>query len=286
MGDNPPLALDSNQPLLPEIPPRPSYTQRIQRAYELSGHYASSKELLNFYARLAFSQQRIFEMLSSSGEQDVADSWPLVLDRVTPLFPDFARTLSEISPSPMRERAMRIAASKAIEQSALLARFWNGEFSYETEGDDALPDRFIALAFLQPYAEWLAQSGQGIGATSGHATCPVCGSEPVCAVLRDQVHGARRGLICSLCMNEWNFQRLVCPSCGEDRFEHLPIFTPEAFPHVRVDACDTCKHYIKTIDLTKDGLAVPVVDELATTSLDLWAREQSYVKLRLNLAGV
>jgi formate dehydrogenase maturation protein FdhE len=30
--------------------------------------------------------------------------------------------------------------------------------------------------------------------------------------------------------------------------------------------------YLKGIDLTKIGLAIPIVDELATISLDLWAR--------------
>jgi formate dehydrogenase maturation protein FdhE len=30
---------------------------------------------------------------------------------------------------------------------------------------------------------------------------------------------------------------------------------------------------------------VPLVDELATPALDLWARENGYIKLELNLAG-
>ncbi len=86
-------------------------------------------------------------------------------------------------------------------------------------------------------------------------------------------------------MNEWTFERLLCPSCGERRFELLPVFTPEG-SHVRVDACDTCKHYIKTVDLTRDGHAIAVVDELATLPLDLWAREHEYTKLTPNLIGV
>ena len=55
--------------------------------------------------------------------------------------------------------------------------------------------------------------------------------------------------------------------------------------HVRVDVCDTCHTYLKSIDLTKIGLAVPIVDELATIPLDLWAREHGYVKLQNNLLG-
>lgn len=55
---------------------------------------------------------------------------------------------------------------------------------------------------------------------------------------------------------------------------------------MRVEACDTCHCYIKTIDLTKDGRAVSVVDELAAIPLSLWARENGYVKVRANLLGL
>jgi FdhE protein len=53
-----------------------------------------------------------------------------------------------------------------------------------------------------------------------------------------------------------------------------------------VDACDTCHSYIKSVDMTKNGRAVPVVDELATLSLSLWAQEKGYAKLEVNLLGI
>jgi FdhE protein len=68
--------------------------------------------------------------------------------------------------------------------------------------------------------------------------------------------------------------------------DKLPVYTAEELPHVRVEACDTCHSYIKTIDLTKDGHAVPVVDELAAIPLSLWAVEKGYVKVSPNLLGV
>ena len=79
---------------------------------------------------------------------------------------------------------------------------------------------------------------------------------------------------------------MVCPGCGEEKKENLPVFIAEGFDYVRIDACDTCKTYIKSIDMTKDGRAVPVVDELATTSLNLWAQEKDYQKFEPNLFGV
>ncbi|PYU36148.1 MAG: formate dehydrogenase accessory protein FdhE, partial [Acidobacteria bacterium] len=56
--------------------------------------------------------------------------------------------------------------------------------------------------------------------------------------------------------------------------------------HMRVEACDTCKTYINTVDLTKNGLAIPVVDELAALPLGLWAQENGYTKLQSNLLGI
>ena len=74
----------------------------------------------------------------------------------------------------------------------------------------------------------------------------------------------------------------------------MPVLPPpdiapalsETLPHLRVDSCDSCRHYIKTVDLTKNGHAVPVVDELATIPLNLWAHEHGYVKLKTNLLGI
>jgi formate dehydrogenase maturation protein FdhE len=38
--------------------------------------------------------------------------------------------------------------------------------------------------------------------------------------------------------------------------------------------------------LTKNGRAVPLVDELATIPLNLWAREHHYVKVQANILGI
>ena len=268
------------RPLEPQIPPRPSYAARIERAESLLQRFPASAELLRFYAGVAAAQQNVFQTLKGTPAPDY--NWTLSLDTVVPLFPAFANAIAQVAPSSMREGLSSLNESDV---PRLLADFWNGQ-SPQEPGQSILSDSCIALAFLQPYAESLAENGAPNSSVTRHATCPICSSEPLCAVLRDKDHGASRGLVCSLCMKEWSFPRVLCPSCGESRFEQLPVLTPEDDPHVRIDACDTCKHYIKTVDFTKDGLAVAVVDELATASLDLWAREQGYAKLMWNLVGL
>jgi formate dehydrogenase maturation protein FdhE len=55
---------------------------------------------------------------------------------------------------------------------------------------------------------------------------------------------------------------------------------------VRVEACDACRHYLKAVDLAQTGLAVPLVDELGASALDIWARERGYTKIERNLVGL
>jgi formate dehydrogenase maturation protein FdhE len=143
---------------------------------------------------------------------------------------------------------------------------------------------FVVEAVLQPFAELTAlDRATALPQSATPARCPVCGSPPVVATLREEGHGARRALVCGLCFTEWTHPRLQCPACTEQRFDALPVFTADQLPHVRVDACDSCRTFVKSIDLTKDGLAVPIVDDLASVTLDLWARDQGYVRLRTNL---
>jgi FdhE protein len=141
-------------------------------------------------------------------------------------------------------------------------------------------------AVIQPIAEYLAANRTSTAHGATNPSCPICGSAPVVGVLREEGHGARRRLVCGLCLTEWDYVRVACVKCDERRFEALPVFSAEQFPHARVDACDACRSYLKTIDATKDGRAIPVVDDLATVALDLWAREQGYSRVRASLLRI
>ena len=57
------------------------------------------------------------------------------------------------------------------------------------------------------------------------------------------------------------------------------VYTAETFPHIRVECCDTCQSYIKSIDLTKNGLAEPLIDELASVPTEaLGTQEHGYAE--------
>ena len=67
-----------------------------------------------------------------------------------------------------------------------------------------------------------------------------------------------RTLVCSLCSHEWSFTRVACPQCGEEKADKLPRYTAQEIPWIRIEACDACHHYLKAVDLSKDGRAEPV----------------------------
>jgi FdhE protein len=170
-----------------------------------------------------------------------------------------------------------------VKLTALLGTRGGADDRFLPSANPALGD-FCERVLAQADAEERAHSARVPAGVQ--PLCPFCAARPVCAVLRPESDGGKRFLLCSRCFTEWEFRRLLCPHCGEEDKDKLPVYTAEQFPYVRVEACDTCRVYLKAINLTKNGLAVPEVDELATAALDVWAAEQGYTKLQDNLFGL
>jgi len=240
---------------------------RIERARQLAEVCPAASEMLRFYAEVACLQKGIYEQLQSAGETRPE------LSVLLPHVPALLALVERAGPEQLALAAAELARDRSQWQS-LLTREHAGE-----------ERAFFARALLQPYFEY--EAGRSIVTTSTvQRDCPFCGELPLVAVLRGEGEGGKRSLVCSLCAIEWNFRRLLCPNCGEEAERKLPVYVAEEFPHVRIEACDTCRTYIKSVDLTKNGLAVPIVEELATVALNLWAVEHEYAKLQLNLLGM
>ena len=119
--------------------------------------------------------------------------------------------------------------------------------------------------------------------------CPFCGGMPQVSFLKIKEatsESGNRDLVCATCTINWSFRRVACAYCGEERPTRLGYFHTPEYDHIRIEACDTCKRYIKGVDLTRLGFAVPLVDEVAAAALDVWSHEHGYTKIELNLAGL
>jgi FdhE protein len=264
---------------------------RIRRATELAAAHPFAAEGLHFYERLArFQKSHYSEMESACGRTKVPRAHGALRREFDPFlllprFSPFLALIAEIAPSPLSDAARKLGGQSGGQWQETLAKFWEvGSGSPPTNLDPA--EALLSWIFLQPYAEYLADYTQSTPLSGTPSVCPLCGGKPQVGTLRPEGDGGKRSLICSLCATEWAYRRVVCPACGEENDHKLAVYYAKEFGHVRVEACDACHSYIKTIDLTKDGNAVPVVDELATIPLNLWASEHGYLKLQNNFLGI
>jgi FdhE protein len=262
------------------------YQRRIRRAEDLARLHAPAAEILEFYLLIARFQEGLQQRLAEvSGKHRNSlhdpSARPSAHSRLVLEFPAFLSALEKQRPARLAQVARELRERGAESWSDLLDASWSA-----TDTVPCQPQEFLARAFLQPYAELLnSRAGLNLKGYT-YPLCPYCNRKPGLASLRQQGDGAARWLICSFCVAEWEFRRIVCPACGEENDRNLPVYSASDFDYVRVECCETCKTYIKTIDLTKNGLAEPVVDEIAAAALDLWAQEHGYAKLQPNVVGM
>ena len=250
-----------------------SWDASIKRAHQLAENSTPARELLTFCAIVLERQKEIYASLR--GNQNWLPSGIITEDLSVLLeyLPSFVESVSSVSPPALAEQATHVS-------SETLVQYWH----------DRSDKLFFAKAFLQPYAQWAVESRALQRDTSGPENrCPYCVGKPQVSFLQmteSSSESGNRNLVCATCLSSWEFRRVVCASCGEERPFKLGYFQTEDYAHVRIEACETCKTYLKGIDLTRLGFAVPLVDDVATAALDLWATERGYQKIELNLVGL
>lgn len=255
------------------------WERQIVRANELAGQAAGADELLVFYVHLLRAQSQIHQFLQN--RQDFAPSGEI--ERDLPMFrstfPTIIKAVEDAGPKLLVDRARAIQTMTANDVDEMLLGYW-----YAPSDTD-----FFAKAFLQPYGHFLFVGGSRQQHQISETRCPCCGGVPQLSFLQNKETSAESGnrdLMCAKCLTVWPFRRMVCANCGEEQPSKLAYFQSPAISHVRVEACDTCKHYLKGVDLTRLGNAEPLVDEVAAAPLDLWAGEHGYTKIELNLVGL
>ncbi len=104
--------------------------------------------------------------------------------------------------------------------------------------------------------------------------CPLCGDLPSLALLKGE--GGKRYLRCSYCGAEWRVDRLFCPFCGNREEGSLQYFCGEGEEAYRIDICEKCHHYLKTLDTRVMEIIDPELEDIATLHLDLIASQKGY----------
>lgn len=254
------------------------FADRRRRATELADACAFASEPLRLYAALLEAQERIFER--AVRDRPSADALPSYVVRAA---------LPEV---------MQVAVSVGTEvlREAVLLRFHEGDLEEMVRvwlaGGEGLggADIFVARSATSPILEALPELGPALRVEGrDDRRCPACGGLPQLAIFGDTGESLltpQRRLACSRCATTWAYARMTCVSCRETEGGKMPIFADEALlPHLRVDACDTCRSYLISVDTRREPGAVPLVDEIAALPLDMAAAERGYTKIARNVMG-
>jgi formate dehydrogenase maturation protein FdhE len=248
------------------------FEQLGARAEALSRESESAAEVLRFAAGL-YRQQAA--AAARFGRAPLSGNFERDSGRIAECAIPMLGYIAGHAPGPIAAEALARAGQDPL---APLRAYWAG-----TAEDD-----YLARAILRPYAQALATAGARPDRAAAERMCPFCAGAPWIGSRRSasDADGAARHLHCALCGGSWQVMRIVCPVCGESDPPKLPSFQSENYPGVRIEACETCKGYVKTIDLTLDARRVPEVDELLSLGMDLWAGEQGFMRIEPGLAGV
>lgn len=269
--------------------PRSFWDAAIGRAEALAASDTASAALLTFTAALLRVQRRIYTRVQTATvphtaatglSGDLPTDLPVLRSSLAPLL-DLVATQG---PEPLARGASELRQADRGTLDQLLIDYWRAPRD----------DQFFAKAMLQPYARTLADAHirpRQRDRVQADQRCPFCGGMPQLAVRRPtdpSGEGGERQLQCATCLTVWPFRRIMCPNCGEEDERRLGYFhaAESPYPHVRVEVCATCNHYLKAIDVTPQGQVVPLVDEIAASALDVWAHEQGLTKIERNLVGL
>jgi formate dehydrogenase accessory protein FdhE len=205
---------------------------------------------------------------------DLAGAAPAIVAEL----PLTVAALADLVPAPLAEAGTQL--------SAAVVETWLD--------DPALVDprlAFWVLAAAGPVLERGAASVSPPGDWQG-AACPACGASPQASVIAEEsgefMAGSPRSLVCGRCATWWPYRRATCAGCGEEDPRLIEAFLDDGHRWVRVDTCATCRSYVKTFDLREPGAVdvVPLVDDVASLTLDVWAQQRGFTRSSTSLAGV
>jgi FdhE protein len=259
----------------PAVAPR--WGERRRRAAQLESRWPFAREMLRLYGRLLDTQERAF-LATLADRPGPAGLARYVVERV---IPDVVAATVVAGPRVLAEAAPARLEAGGLEDA--VAR-WLGSESQPPV------DEYLARAASSPVLEALGPEAAGAcHGPSEPGGCPRCGGRPQLSYFAESgelLVTAPRRLSCCRCGDDWVHERMTCPACGERSTDKLSIHADaERLPHLRADACESCRRYLITVDLRVEPEGVPEVDELGALPLDLYMQERGFAKIVPNLMG-
>ena len=222
------------------------------------------------------------ELLAKEGFSLIPkEDYPLDIEASVKLFQTLCQIGEEANPH-MAEQVGKIKEAldnKKIDLKNLLKKGVN-EQKIEKVADEFGLDKKVFLFLIQSSAKPSIEAGMEQlrneldPETWLKGYCPMCGSLPFLSLLKEEE--GKRYLLCSYCGYQWRIDRLICPFCNNKEQEFLQYFCGEGEEVYRIDLCDKCHQYIKTIDYRTLEESDPVLEDLATLHLDILAIQKGH----------
>jgi len=137
--------------------------------------------------------------------------------------------------------------------------------------------RFLLLSSLVPFYQSQAKEVMKMADYSlwQKGICPYCGHRPEMAKFRKE--DGMRILQCPLCRTEWPFPRMKCPFCDNSDHKSLGYLFAEDDRGHRLDVCEICKGYIRTVDeRILERETILLIEEIVTRPLSVLAQKRGY----------
>ncbi len=179
--------------------------------------------------------------------------------------------------------ATKLVASihnKIVDASTLFSKLLKGDKSYfETLAQQLDIDEKLLLCLVyNSIRPSLAACAEKLAIYLDRATtwergyCPICGCPPGLSLLRTE---GERSLVCGFCGHEWQARRMCCPFCDNHDLATLHYFFTQQEKAYRVDVCEKCGKYVKTVDARKmQGPLNPFLEQISTLHLDILAQQR------------
>ena len=184
----------------------------------------------------------------------------------------------------MRENIQAIEeaiAINALNLKEMLRRHHDEKYLSDIAGEfdiDRPILKFLIHASVQPSLEANARKLKGHVDLKNwlRGYCPICGSPPQISELKGE---GQRYYLCSFCGFYWPGERIKCPFCDNREHDKLHYFYEDGKEAYRVDQCDNCRQYVKTIDSRKlDYEPDLILEDIVTIHLDILAVEKGFKK--------
>ena len=146
-------------------------------------------------------------------------------------------------------------------------------------------DDLVMLLFIisKPYFLGLRETFGMDNRSWEEGRCPVCNAQPSISWTGED---GRRRISCSFCGTVGYHERIGCMICQNNDVPKQNVFVFRGEAGFRLNTCDACRSYVKTVDAAMLSRMGPEVADLMSLPLDIVVQEKGFQRRSPNPIGM